>query len=113
MHVLVVFVAQAEVDRQVAAHPPVVLRVQVQPVGAAVLVAAADAGDRRRRIAEQEVGERVAGELSGVGECAARVVGLLGPELQMKEVAAELEAVRAAIDEHVVVELEVLVVCGR
>ena len=110
VHVLVVLVAQAEVERQVVARLPVVLRVEVQPVGAAVLVAAADARDRRRRIAEQEVGERVAGELPGVGEGAARVVGLLGPELQVEVVAAELQAVRAAIERDVVVELEVLVV---
>ena len=69
--------------------------------------------DRRRRIAEQEVGERVAGELAGVGERAARVVGLLGPKLQMEVVAAELHAMRAAVDRDVVVQLEVLVVADR
>ena len=88
---LVVLVAQAEVERQVVARLPVVLRVEVQPVGAAVLVAAADARGRRRRVPEQEVGERVAAELPGVGEGAAGVVGLLGMELQVEEVGAELQ----------------------
>ena len=67
----------------------------------------------RRRIAEQEVGERVAGELPGVGERAARVVRLLGPQLQVEVVGAELHAVRAAVDREVVVQLEVLVVAER
>ena len=49
-------------------------------------------------------------ELSRVGERAARVVGLLGPELEVEVVRAELQAVRAAIDGEVVVQLEMLVV---
>ena len=69
-------------------------------------------GHRRRRIAEEEVGERVAGELAGVGERAARVVRLFGPKLQVEVVGAELQAVRAAIDRDVVVQLEVLVVAA-
>ena len=92
---------------------PVVLRVEMQPVGPAVLVATPDAGHRGRRIAEQEIGERVAGELSGVGERAARVVRLLGSELQVEVVGAELQAVRAAIERDVVEQLEVLVVARR
>ena len=92
---------------------PVVLGVEVQPVRPAVLVAPADAGYRRRRIPEQEVGERVAGELPGVGEGAARVVRLLRPQLQVVVVGAELHAVRPAVERHVVEELEVVVVAGR
>ena len=49
-------------------------------------------------------------ELAGVGECAARVVRLLGSELQVEVVAAELQPVRAAIQRDVVEELELLVV---
>ena len=87
---------------------PVVLGVEVQPVAPAVLVAAADSGDGGRRIAEQEVGEGVAAELTGVGEGAARVVGLHRLQLQMVVVRAELQAVRAAVPGEVVVQLEVL-----
>ena len=88
-------------------RPPVVLRVEVQPVRAAVLVAAPGAGHRRRRIAEQEVGEGVAGELAGVGEGAAGVVGLFGAQAQVEVVGAELEAMRAAIHRDVLEQLEV------
>ena len=113
VHVLVVLVAQAEVEREVAARLPVVLGVEVEPVGPAVLVAAADAGGGRRRVPEQEVGEGIAGELPRVGEGAARVVGLLGLELQVEVVGAELQPVRAAIDREVVEQLEMLIVARR
>lgn len=63
----------------------------------------ADARGSRRRVTQQEVRERVAGELAGVGEGAAGVVGLFWPELQVEEVAPELQAVRAAIERDVVV----------
>ena len=63
--------------------------------------------DRRRRVAEQEVGERIAAELAGVGEGAAGVVGLFGAQPQVEEVGAELQPVRAAIERDVVEELEV------
>ena len=112
-HVLVVLVSQPDIDGEVAANPPVVLGEQMEPVRAAVLIAASDAGDGGRRIAEQEIGERVAAELTGVGERAARVVRLLGPELQVKVVAAELDAMRASVEQDVVVHLEMLVVAIR
>src|SRR6202008_980431 len=69
----------------------------------------ADARHRARRITEQKVGKRVARELAGVGKRAARVVGLLGPELEVKQVAAEFQVMRAPIDEYVFVQLEMLV----
>ena len=81
----------------VVAHTPVVLRVQVQPVRAAVLVAAADAGHRRRRVPEEKIGQCVARELPRVGKGAAGVVGLFRAELEVKEVRAELVAVAAAV----------------
>ena len=79
VHVLVVLVAQSEIEREVASGPPVVLGVEVKPIAAAVLVAAADARGSRGRVSEQEVGERVAAELPRVTEGAARVVGLHRP----------------------------------
>ncbi len=103
---LVVFVAQAEVEGQVVARLPVVLRVEVDPVGAAVLVAAADARGGRRRVPEQKVRERIPAELPGVGEGAPRGVGLFGIELQVEEVGAELQPVGAAIERDVVEQLE-------
>ena len=110
LHVGVVLVAQPVVDGQVVARPPVVLGVEVQPRGARVLVAAADAGPRRGRVAEEEVGHRVAAPLPRIAEGAARGVGVDGTEPQVEQVAAELVAVVAAVDEEVVVDLEVLVV---
>ena len=109
-HVLVVLVREPQVDREVAADPPVVLREQVEPVGSAVLVAASDARHRIRGITEQEIREGVAGELTCVGEGSARVVGLLGSELQVEVVGADLDAMRAPVEEHVVENLEVRVV---
>ena len=95
---LVVLVAQARVHGQVVPDAPIVLRVQVQPVGPSVLVSSPDARCRRGGIAEEKIGKRVAGKLSGVGERATGVVGLLGPELQMKVVGAELDPVAALVD---------------
>ena len=109
-HVLVDLVAQPDVEGQVVADPPVVLRVEMQPVGAGILAPApADARARLDRVAEQEVGERVPAEPAGVAEAAAGRVRVLGPETEMEPVAAELQAMRAAVDQKVVVELEVLV----
>ena len=108
---LVVFVAQAEVDRQVVAQPPVVLRKQVQPVRPTVLVARARCRPRRRRIAEQEIGERVPAELAGVGEGAARVVRLLGPNCRWKKYAPNFRRWRPGRGD-VVEQLEVLIVAG-
>src|SRR2546426_2549226 len=82
----------------------------MQPVGAGVLITAADARCRRGRKSEKEIGKRVAAELAGVGECAACVIGLLRPKLQVEVVAAKFEAVRPAVDGEIIVELHVLVV---
>src|SRR6185295_8590880 len=62
------------------------------------------------RIAEQEIGERVAAPLAVEGEGAAGCVRIHRIERQMKQVAAELQAMRAAIDEEVVVELDAAIV---
>ena len=107
---LIELVAKPVVDRQVVAHAPVVLCVDVQPVRPPVLVAPADRTDCRRGVAEQKVGKRITAELPAVAKRAARVVGLLGPKTQMEPVGAELQPMAAPIDEHVVVQLEVLVV---
>lgn len=109
-HVLVVLVAQAEVERQVVAHLPVVLNKKAPPGGATVLDAPADAGTGCRRVAEEEVTERVPAGLPRVGKGAPRVVGLFGPELQVEQVGAELQAVAAAVGDHVLVQLQVSVV---
>ena len=106
VHLAVDLVAQPVVDRQVGAHAPVVLRVEVQPRRPAVLVGAADADLRGARIAEQKISERVAGELPGEGERAARGLRILRVERQPEQIAADLEAMRAAIDQQVVVELD-------
>jgi hypothetical protein len=108
--VLVVFVAQSEIHSQVAANPPVVLREDMEPVGASVLVATPASAGGCRRVAEQEIGKGIASELTGVGERAAGVIGLLRPELQMKVVAAELDPMRTAVEQHVLVQLKVLIV---
>jgi hypothetical protein len=80
VHVLVVLVPQARVQRQVIADVPVVLSIEVQPVRTTVFVSAADAGRRRRGIAKEEIGKRVARELSSVGKRTSRVVGLVRAE---------------------------------
>ena len=108
-HVLVVLVAKARVDGQVRPHTPVVLCEQMHPVGPRILAAAPDARHGARRIPEQEIGERVAGELSRIRECAARVVRLLGVEAQVEQIPAELDVMRAAINQQVLVQLEMLV----
>src|SRR6267143_2259145 len=82
----------------------------MQPVRTAVLVTAADAGCRRRRISKQEISKRVPGELTGIGEGAACIVRLLGPKLQMEVVRAKFDPVYAAVHRDVVVEFDVLVV---
>ncbi len=82
----------------------------MEPGAAPVLVGAADADLRRAGIAEQEVGEGVARPLAVEREVAARVVRVDRVELQVEEIAAELQVVIAAIDHHVVVQLEAPVV---
>ena len=95
---LVVLVPEADVDREVAPNPPVVLREQMQPVRPPVLVAPSAAGHGRCRVAEQEIRKGVSTELAGVGESTSRVIRLLGPELQMKVVGANFEPMRAAVE---------------
>ena len=98
LHVRVELVTQPVVDRQIATRAPVVLRVEVQPGGARVLVTTPDARPRRGRETQQVVGQRVAAPLSGVGKSPARGVGVHRTELQVEQVAAELEAVVAPGD---------------
>src|SRR4029450_1437027 len=102
-HVLVVLVAETDVHREVFANPPVVLRKQMEPVRAAVFVASSNAGHCGGRIPEQEIAESVAGDVAGVGKRPARVVGLLGQELQVKEIPADLDAMAASVEQKVVV----------
>ena len=109
---LVELIAQTKVDGEIIARLPVVLGVEMQPIGPSVLVATSDPRQRGCRIAEEEVGEGVAGELTGKGECAARIVWLFRSQLQMEVVGAELQPVCAAIERDVVEKLEVLVVAS-
>ena len=71
-----------------------------------MLVGAADADLRHARIAEHEVGERVARPLAVEREIAARVGREDRIEVQLEQIAAELQVVIAAIEHHVVVQLE-------
>src|SRR5437764_14638494 len=85
----------------------------MEPAGSCVLAAAPDAGDCRRRISEEKVGERVARELARVSEGAPCVVGLEGPHPQMEVIAAELQVMGASIDGDVVEKLEVEIIPRR
>ena len=97
-HMLVVLVAQADVEGEVAPNPPVVLREQMQPVRPPVLVAPSVAGHGRCRVTEQEIRKGVSTELPRVGEGTSRAVRLLGSELQMKVVGANFQPMRASIE---------------
>ena len=113
-HVLVDLVPQPEVDREVIARAPVVLGVHVEPGRSRILApASTDSGASRHRISEQEVGQGVTAELPRVRERPARRVRVLRSEPQIKQVPAELDSVCAAIDQEVVVQLEVLVLADH
>ena len=94
-HVLVAFKRpQAHVGRnQVAARLPVVLQIEVRPVRAAVLIAAADAGGRRRQVTQEEVRKGVSGERAGMGIRPANAVSerCSRIELETEEVGANLK----------------------
>ena len=69
----------------------------------------ADAHLRLRRISQQEVRQGIPAVGAAVGVNSARVVRKARVEVEMEKVAAELNAVAAAMDQDVVVKLEIAI----
>ena len=105
--VLIELVTKARVQFQAPRHFPAIFHVQMRPAGVRVLGPFSDSHLRLRRIAQQEVGQRVSAVCAAVGVNAPRVIRVGRVEVQMKEVSAELDGMRAALDRDVVVDLEI------
>jgi hypothetical protein len=81
----------------------------MRPVGVSVLSAFRDTDLGLQRIAEQKVGQRISRVRATVGIDATGIVGIRRIEVEMEEIAAELQAVAPTLNRDVVVEFEVSV----
>ena len=103
-HVLVVFVAKAEIEFQTARHLPAVLNVEMPPIGIGVHGGAAQAHLRGGGVAQQEVGERVPipqswrrrRESRREGKNSAGSIRIHRLQIVVHQVRAELDVVGAA-----------------